>query len=927
VANDNGKTKAELVAELAELRQQRVELEGPGVGLRLFRDLMDQSGNVLAIVEPRLGRLLDANKRMSELLGYSHAELLAMVVTDFDTNLSDKAAWETFVEKLRLRGSMDLESVLKRKDGTKLPVEVNVRHTVDNHKEFLVVIARDITERKQNEAELLRSREMAHTLLNATHDLVMMIDPDGLLMDLNEAAARSIRKGRDQLIGTNIFSHFPPEVAQCRRAQLRECVATGRVMQTLDERDGKAFDTSTYPILDNEGSVKLLAVFASDITAQRSAQEDLKSERVFIEAALNASPDTFFVFDVGRGKPVRWNREFREVSGYSDAEIAGMTAPDDFYETEDLEIAHGALSELAETGYARVDLPLLTKEGKKIPYEYAVTMIVLTDGATSLACSVGRDITDRKQAEEALLHSEEKHRSFLDSLSAGVVAHAPDTSTLYWNRMSLKLLGLSADQMLGRTAFDPQWNFLHEDGSVMAVEDYPVNLTLKNQSDLSGYVVGVVRPVTNDVIWTFCNSHRILKENGELEHILVSFQDITDLKKAGEERSSLQAQVQHAQKLESLGVLAGGIAHDFNNLLMTILGNTDLALQDLSPVSPVRPNIQEVDSAARRAAELAKQMLAYSGQGHFVVAPLDLSEMVDEMAHLLESSISKKVSMKADLNPSLPAINADAAQIQQVIMNLITNASEAIPEDEPGVISVSTNIQECSRDYLAGSYLDEKQSPGIYVFLEVKDTGCGMNEKTQASLFDPFFTTKFTGRGLGLAAVLGIARGHNGAIMVDSELGKGTTFRVLFPGLAKDAKVHTPTGDLTKRDEWRGTGTVLVVDDEGPVRRLVTTMVERLGFETLAAADGQEAVEVFREHADSITCVLLDLTMPRMDGGEACLEIQRSRRDVPIVLSSGYEETELFERFDGYEMAGFIQKPYKLAKLREILQSVHAVEP
>jgi PAS domain S-box-containing protein len=921
---DSRKTKAELMAELADLRQSLAESQLSGVGLGLFWDLMNQSSDILAIVEPASGRLLDANARMSDLLGFTHDELLAMTVMDFDSLITDKSAWGALTQELRSKESMILESVLKRKDGTEFPVEVNIRLTVHKHQDFMVIVSRDVTQRKRAEKELRKSREISHMLLNATRDLAFLIDLDGRVVDLNKAATQSIGFGRDQLLGTDLFSHFPPEIARSRKLLMDECIASKVVLHSQDERDGRAFDNIIYPILDKDGHVELLAIIANDITSHRLTQEELNTERVFIEEALDASPDTFFVFDINTGKPVRWNRVFREVSGYSDAEIAGMTAPTDFYQAEDLDIAKGALQTLADTGYARVDLPLLSKEGKKIPYEYVVTMIHLSNENSSLACSVGRDVTEQRLAEKALRHSEVTHRGFLDSLSAGVVAHAPDTTVLYWNRMALRLLGLTRDQMLGRTAYDPNWKFINEDGSTMVTEDYPVNLTLRTQSDLSGYVAGVVHPVSHDVIWVICNSHRVHADNGELEHVLVSFQDITDLKASDEDRRSLQAQIQHAQKLESLGVLAGGIAHDFNNLLMTILGNTDLALHDLSPVSPVRPHIQEIDGAARKAAELAKQMLAYSGRGHFVVAPLDLSEIVDEMAFLLESSISRKVNLKADMERNLPAIHADAAQIQQIIMNLITNASEAFEEDELGVISVSTGVQECSRDYLADSYLDEKQAPGPYVFLEVKDSGCGMDEKTQASLFDPFFTTKFTGRGLGLAAVLGIVRGHNGAIMVDSEPGMGTTFRVLFPALDTDAITPTAGHDLQKQDDWTGTGTVLVVDDEKNVRMVAVQMIERLGFETLEASDGQEAVEVFRKHADDINCVLLDLTMPRMNGGEACLEILGIRDDVAIVLSSGYGRSELLERFDGYGLAGFIQKPYKLAKLRKILQEVLA---
>ncbi|MDX2472776.1 MAG: PAS domain-containing protein, partial [Candidatus Krumholzibacteria bacterium] len=519
MATDSKKTKAELVADLAELRARMAETEDRGVGPRLFRDLMDQSGDILAVIEPGSGLLLDTNERMSELLGYNRAELLTMKVMDFDTMVSDQGTWDTFVEELRPQGSVALESVLKRKDGHEFPVEITARITADRQREFMVIVSRDITERKRAEGELRKSREMAHSLLNATRDLVFLIDPDGCVRDLNEAAAQSIGRSQDQLIGTNIFSYFPPETAQFRKTKFAESLATGKAAHVHDKRDGKAFDTYVYPILDDEGSAEFLAVYASDVTAHKNAQEELRAERVFIEAALDASSDTFLVFDTTNGKPVRWNRVFREVSGYSDDEIAGMKAPDDFYEERDLEIAASALGMLSNTTCVRIDLPLLNKKGMKIPYEYALTIIDSGDGEASLACSVGRDVTEQRLAEEALRHSEETYRGFLDSLNAGVVAHAPDSTTLYWNRMSLQILGLTEDQMLGKTAYNPQWHFLNEDGSVMAVDDYPVNLTLRTHSDLYGYVAGIVRPGINDVLWVICNSHRILADNGELEHV------------------------------------------------------------------------------------------------------------------------------------------------------------------------------------------------------------------------------------------------------------------------------------------------------------------------------------------------------------------------------------------------------------------------
>jgi signal transduction histidine kinase len=386
------------------------------------------------------------------------------------------------------------------------------------------------------------------------------------------------------------------------------------------------------------------------------------------------------------------------------------------------------------------------------------------------------------------------------------------------------------------------------------------------------------------------------------------------------EQRRLEQQMLHSQKLESLGVLAGGIAHDFNNLLTGILGNADLALLDLSPVSPARESLTAIGSGARRAAELCRQLLAYSGKGRFQVQPIDLAELVQEMGHLLSISISKKVVLKYHFASHLPAVEADATQMRQVVMNLIVNASEAIGE-RSGVVSVTTGLGHCDAEDLKGGYCAESIQPGDFVYLEIEDTGRGMDQATLDRIFDPFFTTKFTGRGLGLAAVLGIVRGHHGAIRVRSEPGRGTTFKLLFPPSA--ASISRAAGPTAQAAPWRGRGQILVVDDEEPVRTLSRRMLERSGFSVITAADGREALEKFGPVRHNIALVLLDLTMPHL-GGEACFHaLRQMKADVKVVLSSGYSEQDVVTAFAGKGLAGFIQKPYTtdelLAKVREIL--------
>ena len=396
----------------------------------------------------------------------------------------------------------------------------------------------------------------------------------------------------------------------------------------------------------------------------------------------------------------------------------------------------------------------------------------------------------------------------------------------------------------------------------------------------------------------------------------VGFFDVTERRAAERERREMAARLQHSQKLESLGVLAGGIAHDFNNLLAGIMGNTSLALLELPRSAAARPLLERAEATARVASELTRQMLAYSGRGRFVIESLDLSGLVEEMTRLLEVSLSSRAVLRFDIARGLPLVEMDPSQIRQVVMNLVTNASDAV-EGTSGSIQVRTGLVRADAAYLDSYWLADGVEVGDFVFVEVSDTGCGMTRETQDRLFDPFFTTKVSGRGLGMAAVLGIVRGHRGAIKVYSEEGEGTTIKVLLPVTVG----HAISAEVPAVEPARPTAgaLVLVVDDEDTVRTIACQVLERLGCRTLSARDGREAVEVFEAQPDDIHLVLLDLTMPVMDGEEAFRAIRAIRPDVPVVLTSGYNRQDTTARFAGKGLAGFLQKPWTALTLQEVV--------
>ncbi len=396
--------------------------------------------------------------------------------------------------------------------------------------------------------------------------------------------------------------------------------------------------------------------------------------------------------------------------------------------------------------------------------------------------------------------------------------------------------------------------------------------------------------------------------------------DTTERTREQESREAMERQLQQAQKMESLGILAGGIAHDFNNILTSILGFADLAMDDIDTAHPAREHISELVKGARRGAELTQQMLAYSGKGKFVVEAVNLQSLIADMGRLLQVSIPRTCGLHYHFAPTLPAIRADATQIRQVVLNLIINAAEAIGPETSGIISVTTGSLDCDGDYLRDLFPGEALQPGSYVCLEVSDSGAGMDEATRQRIFDPFFTTKDTGRGLGLSAILGIVLGHGGSIKVYSEPGSGSTFKLLFPALAEAAggmPVETPP-----RKNWQGSGKVLVVEDEDLVLTLAAKLFQRMGFEVITSTDGVEGLAEFREHHADLQLVFLDMNMPNMGGEETFREMRRINAGIPTLLCSGYNEQTAVNRFAGKGLAGFIQKPYTYRTLSAVVKDV-----
>lgn len=661
----------------------------------------------------------------------------------------------------------------------------------------------------------------------------------------------------------------------------------------LEYRTGSVAPTRHVEKCDNRvvGSGGFVGDFDTGSVGRQPSRNDL------ILAAFECSEDAIAVKDLD-GIIRAWNQGAERLYGYRQDEVVGRSAilllPPDRADEESTILARIRNGERVD----HFETTRLRKDGTRISVSLTISP-VMWNGQMIGASHIARSITERTLMEAATAQL----GAIVDSSGDAIISKSLEGIILTWNAGAERIYGYSADEV--------RWRPI----SILLPADRPneeaeILQRLKRGERVEHFETVRIRK-DGRAIDVSLNISPIRDRDGEIRGASHIARDIS-------ERKAFEAQILQVQKLESIGVLASGLAHDFNNLLSGILTGVSFARATLPLDHPASSSLALAEELSEKAAVLTSQLLAYGGQGKFVVTRFDLSALIRDMQNLLKTSIPKSVELHVELEPDLPWVEADASQLQQVVMNLVLNGAESIGP-EGGSLRVSTGITPAENA--------AEGATGAEVYMEVQDSGLGMTGETASRIFEPFFTTKFTGRGLGLAAVSGIVKGHGGRIQLETAVGKGSTFRISFPGVEKgvqgnESKGNAQPPELRRADDG---GTILVVDDEPALRRLAQTILEHCGFAVLLAGDGRAAVEVFRENADTVALVLLDLTMPVMGGEEAFRLIRAIRADVPIVVSTGYSDAARYDTFAAEAAIGFIQKPYTAAQLCESIRLLTTV--
>jgi PAS domain S-box-containing protein len=884
-------------------------------------DLLDHLRDLAQGVRPD-GSFLYVNPAWRATLGYRPEEIAGLSFFDIIHPESRTGCEQRFRRVLAGENLAQVELVLLARDDRAIAVQGNIHCCIENGQPVATLgIFQAVTERKpaplprpenasqQGETGVRESEERYRSLVEMAHDAILILEDERIRYCNPAGLALLGAASLEALLGKPIGPFFHPddqERAAARRGRIR---ATARPVSPqpflLRRLDSQLIDveSSGAPCL-HQGRPAIQVIFR-DITERKHAEEARRESEARYRAIFDNAVEGLFQTSP-EGSFLKLNPALARIYGYESPEEVIAQFKDigsQLYVDPNRRQEFIRLIEAQGTVKA-FEFEIRRKNGSRAWVSESTRAV--HDAAGSLLWYEGtvEDITERKNAEEALRQREASLRMSQQIAHIGSWDWDMTTQQVTCSDELYRIYGITPDQFDGSLAAAVA--FIHPDDRAR-IQHHVNGMLAGAEPSAVEYRVAQAGGAVRDV---WAKGEVIRDSSGKPQRMIGIVMDVTERKRAEEERRQLEAQILHAQKLESLGVLAGGIAHDFNNLLTAILGFASLARKQLPADDPVIPLLQEIERGGERAADLAQQMLAYSGRGKFVIRTIALDTLVREMSTFLQTVVSKKAILHLDLAPAL--IEGDITQIRQVVMNLITNASDAL-ECQEGVIAVHTGARHCDRAALRSPYLPEELPEGAYAFIEVRDSGCGMSEETLPRIFDPFFTTKSTGRGLGLAAVLGIVRGHRGTLQVSSSSGQGTTFEVLIP-LATATRAD-PLAGSGGEARSRQKGMILVVEDEESVRSLARRVLEQAGFQVQVACHGREGVAVFAQYQDKIRGVVLDLTMPHMDGLEVAQRLKALRPGVPILLMSGYNDQEIAKRLAEIGVAGFLQKPFRPSDL------------
>ncbi len=859
------------------------------------------------------GNFIDANPAALDLLGYTKEEITAL---NFASLLSEdellKQGFNALRDIIEKGSQKDLsEYKIKKKNGDYVYVESKGSLLYKDGKPYAIVgIGRDITERKwteevlrKNEAKLAESNQLLAGVLEHTHMMAVFLDPQFNFIWVNRAYADTCQQEPSFFPGKNYFDLYPDEE---NHAIFQRVVDTGepffveaRPFEFPDqpERGVTYWDWSLIPVKDGMGKVTGLVFTLVEMTGRVWSEEALRESEEKYRGVFDESITAVYLFD-DKKKFIESNKAGLDLLGYSREELLNMSIPDVDADPIVVLPAHKQL--LGGERIINYEHQLKRKDGRIVTVLNNSRPLTDSEGNVVGMQSTLIDITERVQVKDALHESEEKYRKLFENESDAVMIF--DAETLLFedaNEATLNLYGYSKGQFLSLTVEDISAEIEKTRAVVQQLKEgkpeikkIPLRYFKKKDGSIFPGEIST---------GTFTSSGR--------KKIIGAVREVT-------ERRQLESQLRQAQKMESIGTLAGGIAHDFNNILFAIVGNTELALEDIPEWNPVHANLEEIKASSLRAAGIVKQLLNFSRKADYELKPIDAVAVIKDALKFLRSTIPTTIEIRRHLPEKEAVILADPIQINQALMNLCVNSSQSM-EETGGILEITVE-KTTMEEGVVKNFTD--LAPGEYVKIAVSDAGPGIDSEIIDRIFDPYFTTKEIGKGsgMGLAVVLGIVKTHGGAIAVDSQPGKGVTFTMFFPVIAEKPVMEVKTPDEIPR----GNEMILFVDDEKSITIMTQKILERLGYRVETRLNPIEALELFRSKPDEFDLVITDMTMPQMTGVKLAKKLKDVRSDIPVIICTGHSSLIDEKKAEELGIAAYAMKPIEMSDIAGTIRKV-----